>query len=122
MVVAAAKARGARGVGIELDAALLEEGRAAAKREGVSKLVRFLRLDAAKADLTEASVLLLYLLPESLEALAPIFERDLRPGARIVSHDYRIPGWDERLVLTEALPGEAGRDHRIVLYRMPGAR
>jgi SAM-dependent methyltransferase len=122
MVIAAAKARGCRGVGIELDPALLEECRAAAKREGVDHLVRFLRLDAAKAGLTEATVLLLYLLPESLEALAPAFERDLPPGARIASHDYKIPGWDARIVRTDVLPGDGGRDHRVILYHMPGPR
>jgi len=122
MVIAAAKSRGARGVGIELDPALLDECRAAAGREGVSKRVRFVRMDATKADLTEATVLLLYLLPESLEALAPVFDRDLRPGARIVSHDYRIPGWDERIVQTEVQPGDGGRDHRIIFYRMPERR
>ena len=124
MVIAAAKTRGARGVGIELDPALLEECRAAAAREGVSKLVKFVRQDATKADLTEATVVLLYLLPESLATLAPLFERDLRPGARIVSHDYRIPGWDERLCTIEEMldvrPGGAGRIRRVLLYRMPG--
>ncbi len=122
MVIAAAKTRGARGVGIELDAALLEECRAAARREGVAGLVRFLHEDAAKARLTEATVLLLYLLPESLEALEPLFERDLGPGVRIASHDYKIPGWDGRIVRTEVLPGENARDHRIILYRMPEKR
>ena len=122
MVIAAAKTRGARGVGIELDEALLEECRAAAEREGVDKLVRFLRLDATKARLTEATVLLLYLLPESLETLEPVFERDLGPGVRIVSHDYRIPGWDGRIVRTEVVPDESARDHRIILYRMPEKR
>jgi SAM-dependent methyltransferase len=122
MVIAAAKLKGARGVGVELDDALLEECRAAAGREGVPGRVRFVKADATKARLTEATVLLLYLLPESLETLAPVFERDLRPGARIVSHDYRIPGWDGRIVLTEVLPGESGRDHRVILYRMPETR
>ncbi len=122
MVIAAAKTRGARGVGIELDEALLEECRAAADREGVAKLVRFLRMDATKARLTEATVLLLYLLPESLGTLAPVFERDLRPGVRIVSHDYKIPGWDGRIVRTEVVPDENARDHRIILYRMPAKR
>ena len=122
MVIAAAKTRGARGVGIELDEALLEECRAAAEREGVGKRVRFLRLDATKARLTEATVLLLYLLPESLETLEPVFERDLGPGVRIVSHDYKIPGWDGRIVRTEVVPGESARDHRIILYRMPEKR
>jgi Methyltransferase domain len=119
MVIAAAKLHGAHGIGIELDPALIAECRAGAEREGVSKLVRFLEMDATKARLTEATVLALYLLPESLETLAPTFERDLRPGARIVSHDYKIPGWDARLVSTEVLPGTGGRDHRILLYQMP---
>jgi hypothetical protein len=122
MVIAAAKKCGARGVGIELDAALVEQCRAGAESEGVADLVRFLRMDATKARLTDATVLLLYLLPESLEAFEPLFERDLAPGTRIVSHDYKIPGWDARLVLSEVLPGDGGRDHRILLYRMPGAK
>lgn len=122
MVIAAAKTRGARGVGIELDEALLEKCRAAAKREGIEKLVRFLRLDATKARLTEATVIVLYLLPESLETLAPVFERDLAPGVRIVSHDYKIPGWDGRIARTEVVPDESDRDHRIILYRMPKKR
>jgi hypothetical protein len=122
LVIAAAKTRGSRAVGIELDAALIEECKAAAEREGVTRLVRFLRMDAAKASLTDATVLMLYLLPESLETLSPLFERDLRPGARIVSHDYKIPGWDGRIARTEVVPGEGGRDHRVILYLMPGAR
>jgi hypothetical protein len=122
LVIAAAKRSGARGVGVELDAALLKTARESAEREGVDRLVRFVRADATKVRLTEATVLLLYLLPESLEVLAPAFERDLRPGARIVSHDYRIPGWDGRLVHQEVLPGDGGRDHRIILYRLPEAR
>ena len=120
MVIAAAKRYGARGVGIEIDPALIAECRAAAEREGVSGLVRFLEMDATKARLTEATVLALYLLPESLEVLAPVFEKDLGPGVRIVSHDYRIPGWDARLVRSETLTDEAGREHAIHLYRMPG--
>jgi SAM-dependent methyltransferase len=122
MVIAAAKTRGAHGVGIELDEALLAECRASAEKEGVGKLVRFLRLDATKARLTDATILLLYLLPESLETLEPVFERDLAPGVRIVSHDYKIPGWDARIVRTEVIPGENDRDHRIILYRMPDKR
>jgi SAM-dependent methyltransferase len=119
MVITAAKIYRARGVGIDIDAALIEECRAGAKREGVEDLVRFLHMDAVKARLKEATVLAIYLLPESLETLEPVFERDLRPGVRIVSHDYKIPGWDGRLVRSEVLTDESGRDHKIYLYRMP---
>src|SRR5512142_3303555 len=122
LVIAAAKTRGCRGVGIELDDTLLKECRANAAREGVDHLVRFVRQDATKTRLADATVVLVYLLPESLETLRPLFEKDLGPGARVVSHDYKVPGWDDRLVKIETLPGESERDHRIVLYRMPERR
>jgi SAM-dependent methyltransferase len=119
MVITAAKKYLARGVGIDIDAALIEECRAGAKREGVEKLVRFLHMDATKARLTEATVLALYLLPESLETLQPLFDKDLAAGVRIVSHNYEIPGWDGRLVRSEIVTDEKGREHKIHLYRMP---
>jgi cyclopropane fatty-acyl-phospholipid synthase-like methyltransferase len=119
MVIAAAKIYGARGVGIEIDPVLLEECRAGARREGVESLVRFVEKDALKASLTGATVLALYLLPESLETLSPVFERDLAPGVRIVSHDYAIPGWTGRRVRSEVVKDESGREHKIHLYRMP---
>jgi SAM-dependent methyltransferase len=117
MVITAAKKYRARGVGIDIDAALIEECRAGARREGVEGLVRFLHMDATKARVTEATVLALYLLPESLETLRPLFERDLAVGARIVSHNYVIPGWDGRLVRSEVMADDKGREHKILLYK-----
>jgi SAM-dependent methyltransferase len=117
MVITAAKKYRARGVGIDIDAALIEECRAGARREGVEGLVRFLHMDATKARVTEATVLALYLLPESLEMLRPLFERDLAAGARIVSHNYEISGWDDRLVRSEVMADDKGREHKIFLYR-----
>jgi len=122
MVITAAKIYRARGVGIDIDAALIEECRAGAAREGVGKLVRFLHMDATKARVTEATVLALYLLPESLEILKPLFERDLAPGVRIVSHDYQIPGWDDRLVRSEVMTDENGREHKVHLYKVSGKK
>jgi hypothetical protein len=52
--------------------------------------------DATKSDISEAAVLLLYLLPESQELLVPIFERDLKPGTPILTHNDMIPGWEKR--------------------------
>jgi hypothetical protein len=120
MVITAAKKYLARGVGIEIDAALIEECRAGARRAGVEKLVRFLHMDATKARVTEATVLALYLLPESMETLEPLFDKDLAPGARIVSHNYEIPGWNDRLVRSEVVTDEKGREHKIHLYKVPG--
>jgi hypothetical protein len=122
MVITAAKKYRARGVGIDIDAALIEECRAGAAREGVGKLVRFLHMDATKARVTEATVLALYLLPESLEILEPLFDKDRAAGVRIVSHNYEIPGWAGRLVRSEVMTDEKGREHKIHLYRIPGAK
>lgn len=122
MVITAAKKYRARGVGIDIDAGLIEECRALAREAGVDGLVRFVRMDGTKAHVREATVVALYLLPESLETLKPLFEKELRPGARIVSHDYRIPGWDERIVHKEVLMGDTNREHKIYLYEMPAVR
>lgn len=117
MVIAAAKIYGARGVGIEIDPKLVAECEAGAKKEGVEALVRFICADATKVHIAPATVLALYLLPESLETLKPLFESDLKPGTRIVSHNYRIPGWDDRIVAQDVIPVEGSRPHKIYLYR-----
>ena len=122
VVIAAAKTCGARGVGVDIDAKLIEDCRANARREGVESMTRFVCADATKSHIAPATVLALYLLPESLETLKPLFEKELRPGARIVSHNYRVPGWDERIVATEVVPIEGSRPHKIYLYVKPGAK
>ncbi len=116
IVIAAAKSYGARGVGIDIDAKLIEECEASAKREGVESLTRFIRMDATKARFSEATVVAVYLLPESLELLRPQFESQLPAGALVVSHNYAIPGWDDRLIRTESITDENGRKHRVLLY------
>ncbi len=116
IVIAAAKSYGARGVGIDIDAKLIEECEAAAKRAGVEALTRFIRMDATKARFSEATVVAVYLLPESLELMRPQFESQLPAGALVVSHNYAIPGWDDRLIRTESITDEDGRKHRVLLY------
>ncbi|MBL8266512.1 SAM-dependent methyltransferase [Steroidobacter sp.] len=88
MVIAAAKKFGTIGVGIDMDPARIKEARANAKAAGVDKLVTFRVADMFEADLREASVVLLYLLPELNRRLKPKFFAELRPGARVVSHDF----------------------------------
>ncbi len=116
MVIAAARDYGCRGVGIDIDESLIKMSRASAEEEGVAALTRFIAMDATKAHYTEATVLALYLLPESLELLRPLFEKELRPGARIVTHDYSIPGWDEKKVASEEASEVSGKAHRVHLY------
>ena len=91
-VIAAAK-RGARALGVEFDATLLGVARRNARAAGVEDRARFVRGDMYEADISEATVLALFLLPDNLEKLKPKFER-LRPGARIVTNGYEIPGWN----------------------------
>ena len=88
MVIAAAKKYGTRGVGVDLDPARIREARENAKREGVESLVTFKVADMFETDLREATVVLLYLLPELNRRLKPKLFAELRPAARVVSHDW----------------------------------
>lgn len=88
MVIAAAKKFGTRGIGIDLDPARIREARANAKAQGVDQLVTFRVADLFETDLREATVVMLYLLPEVNRRLKPKLFAELRPGARVVSHDF----------------------------------
>jgi SAM-dependent methyltransferase len=101
-IIAAAK-RGARALGVEWDAKLVELSRRRAAAEGVAERAKFVQGDMFEADISQASVLALFLLPVNLERLKPSFER-LRPGTRIVTNGYQISGWEPKEV------GVAGGD------------
>lgn len=88
MVIAAAKKYSTRGVGVDLDPQRIREARANAKRAGVEDLVRFEVGDLFETDMREATVVMLYLLPELNRRLKPKLFAELRPGARVVSHDF----------------------------------
>jgi SAM-dependent methyltransferase len=88
IVIAAAKKYGARAVGVDLDPARIREARANAKKAGVEQLVTFQVADLFKTDLKPATVVTLYLLPELNRRLKPKLFAELRPGARVVSHDW----------------------------------
>lgn len=93
IVILAAKQFGARAVGVDLDPWCLARARANARREGMQRRVTFLRQDAKLVDLSLATVVTLYLTMAGNLRVLPRLERDIRPGARIVSRDFRIPGW-----------------------------
>jgi SAM-dependent methyltransferase len=118
IVIQAAKAYGARGVGIEIDPKLVKQSRAKAKEEGVSHLVEFRVQDAMKVDVSDATVVTLYLTSEFNAQLRPILEKQLRPGARVVSHDHETKGWTPDKI--ETIPGGLRHTHRIYLWRIKG--
>jgi SAM-dependent methyltransferase len=93
LVIMSAKRFGARGIGVELDPQLVETARIGAKDEGVADRVKFVQGDLFEADIREASVVMLYLLPGFVTRLVPKLRADLRPGTRIVSHDYPLVPW-----------------------------
>ncbi len=117
IVIAAAKKCGAQGVGIDIDPRRIKESRNGAINSGVDSLVRFYLGDALNFDISEATIVTLYLLPESNELLRPKFEKELKPGTRVVSHDYHIPGWEEKERDVITMQDAKGKDHTIFLYK-----
>src|SRR5258708_7428880 len=93
LVITAAKRFKARGVGVELQPELVELANAGAKKEGVADSVKFIQGDLFETDIREATVVTLYLLPRFVTRLVPRFLTELRPGTRIVSHDYPLVPW-----------------------------
>lgn len=93
ILIAAARERGASGLGIDLDAVLIDKARANAENAGVADRVRFETGDLFKADLSAADVVTMYLLPEVNLRLCPRLLAQLRPGARIVSHAFDMGDW-----------------------------
>jgi tRNA A58 N-methylase Trm61 len=91
--IAAAKQYGVTAVGIEIDPRLVEEAREQARREGVSNLVSFRHADMFRTDFREATVVTLYLSDRLNLLLRPKLLAELRAGARIVSHDFRMGDW-----------------------------
>lgn len=93
IVRTAAKAYGASGFGVDIDAELVERSNAAARREGIADRAVFHREDVFKADIRKATVVTLYVLPDMMVGLRPKMLAELRPGTRIVSHDYHFREW-----------------------------
>jgi len=114
-VIAAAK-RGARALGVEYNPDLVELSKRAAAQEGVADKATFVHGDMFEADISQATVLALFLLPENLKRLAPKF-LDLRPGARIVANHFGIEGWEADE--TGRADGECGAWCTALLYIVP---
>jgi hypothetical protein len=93
IVLTAAKVFGARGFGVEIKEDLVKRANQAAKKEGIADRVKFIKQDLFKTDISQATVITMYLLPDTVNLLKDKFMSELRPGTRIVSHDYPLTGW-----------------------------
>ena len=93
IIIAAARDRGARGVGFEIDPALVALAADRARRLGLAGRVTFRQDDLFEADLRPANVVTLYLSPEINRRLRPKLLSELRPGSRIVSHSFDMGDW-----------------------------
>jgi SAM-dependent methyltransferase len=122
IVIEAAKRFGTKGFGVDIDPRLVNLARENAKRAGVESLATFEVKDLFETDLRGVNVVTMYLLPEVNRQLLPRLIDQLKPGARIVSHDYDLGPWafDEmiELPLAEKLVGPMGRS-RVFLWVVP---
>jgi len=117
IVILAAQKFRAEAVGVELDQDLVKQSRARLAELGLQKRAKILHANMYEVSLRYATVVTLYLLTSVNERLRPILERDLRPGARVVSHDFQIPGWTAEQ--TVKVTSQTGVTHTIFLYARP---
>jgi SAM-dependent methyltransferase len=118
LVITAAKKHGAKGVGIDIDPERIAESQANAKAAGVDHLVSFKLQDALTVDVSPATVVTLYLLSSSNLKLRPILTRQLRPGARIVSHAFSMGDW--RADKIDTFTDANGSTRTLYLWRFDG--
>lgn len=117
IVITAAQKFGARAVGVELDDELFKKSTERIAELGLEKRAKILKMNFFEVDLRPATVLTLYLLTSVNERLRPKMEKELRPGARVVSHDFQVPGWEPEKV--ETVNSENGISHTVYFYIRP---
>jgi ribosomal protein L11 methylase PrmA len=120
MIVLAARKYGSRGVGYEIDPERIQAARENIRRNQVGHLVKVVSEDLFKADFSDADVLLLYLLPDINEKLLPKFEK-LKPGARLVLHDYGLEGIEADRTM-HVISNEDNAVHILYRYTAPITR
>jgi SAM-dependent methyltransferase len=116
IVVAAAQQFGIRAVGFEIDPVLVKDSRQIIKRAGLEELVEIREQDIRVVDFSPASVVTMYLYPAANLRLRPVLMRDLRPGSRVISHDFDMGSWRPDRV--ERLQDRAGLPRTIYRWRI----
>jgi len=116
IVITAAKKYGVRAIGFEIDPERIKESRENIRKEGVGHLVEIREQDIRAVNLSPATVLTMYLLPEVNLMIRPNIWKQMKPGARVVSHDFDMADW--RPEKTEAIKDRSGWDHTLYLWRL----
>ena len=120
IVIAATQQFGARGVGVDIDPVRIAEAQRNAACAQVEHLVTFRLQDALDTDVSEATVVTLYLLSAQNVALRPTLTRQLRPGARVVSHNFAMGDWEANVV--DTFTSADGQSRTLYLWKMTGAQ
>lgn len=118
IILTAAKTFKASGLGVDIDTKLVELSNKNAKSQGLDDRAKFIEQDMFKADISKATVITLYVLPDFMEKLRPKLLKELKPGTRIVAHDYYMTGWypDRQAVLTVPEKVDANGTDKAYLY------
>lgn len=116
IVIAAVRQRGARGVCVDIDPRRIAESRENARAAGVADRIRFLNQDLFATDIGDATVVMLFLLPEFNLKLRPKLLRELKPGTRIVSHWHNMGDWMPQETVRVA---SGGRERPVYLWTVP---
>jgi methyltransferase family protein len=118
MIITAARDFKAHGMGVDIDPKLVDLSNKQAKTDGVEDRVKFIEQDMFKADLSKATVVTLYVLPDFMERLRPKLLSELKPGTRIVAHDYYMSEWypDRQFSLTVPEKVKANGTDKAYLY------
>lgn len=116
IVVTAAKKYGVRAIGFEIDPERIKESQENIKKAGVGNLVEIRQQDIRTVDLSPASVLTMYLLPEVNLMIRPNIWKQMKPGSRVVSHDFDMADW--KPLRTENIKDASGWDHTLYLWHV----
>ena len=120
IVISAAKELGARGVGIDINPVRIGEAKENARKAGVEKLVRFEENDLFEADIHEATVVTLFLLPQVNLKLRPKLLHDLKPGTRIVSNTFDMGDWKpEKEAIVPDTDEQSYLSHKLYFWIVP---
>jgi len=118
IVVTAAKKFGCKAVGFDIDPERIKDSLKNVKDNNVGDMVEIKKQDIFELDLSKANVITLYLLPELNVKLIPQLEK-MKPGSRIVSHDFDMRGVKPKKVVTVKSDGDSGREHTVYLWVTP---